>query len=177
MSPYVKLAESKGKLALAWRRRDDDELASVGPINEDLLNELRGLDAIGVGPGYSQFAPPMFGPESPAYAEGPTDFPGSGRKSDPEPEPEPTTDLDSLLDESEVGSPADASADLAAVVPDEPDKPTWKMQIYVGNDAINQEFELPEELVSEEVISEEEMQELQDTVQGEGLWNLLKQAL
>jgi Flp pilus assembly protein CpaB len=43
--PYVKLAESKGKLGLAWRRQDDDEAPSRKPIEESLLDELRGMDA------------------------------------------------------------------------------------------------------------------------------------
>ena len=181
--PYVKLAESKGKLALSWRRRDDDEIASVGPINEELFNELQGLDTVASVPGYEQFAPPLYGAEGGSgggdFPPATTDFGGIGRRQEPETAAAPSSDLDSLLSEAEGEAPAAAATELAvAAEPPAPPKPTWNMQIYVGNEAIEQSFELPEEVdLSAEVGSEEEMQELREKVQGNQLWGLLKQAL
>ncbi|MEZ6064667.1 MAG: hypothetical protein R3B90_02920 [Planctomycetaceae bacterium] len=49
------------------------------------------------------------------------------------------------------------------------------MQIFVGNDAVTQSFELPEEVVpTEEVPIEGEMQELESNVRGDALWQTLK---
>lgn len=163
--PYVKLAESKGKLSLAWRRRDDDVLASVGPINEDLLNELRGLDAIGGRPGYETYAPPLFGVDGEGGEFPAPEFSGFGNT----PDAAPKSDLDSMLTAAEGGVPA---PQVAAVAPATPPKPMWKLHIYQGNEAIEHEFELPEVEVPEE-----ELKELHDTVQGNQLWSLLKQAL
>lgn len=180
--PYVKLAESKGKLALSWRRRDDDELAQVGPINEELLDELKGLDAMGGAPGYAQFAPPLYGdgPEGNDFVQAApsNDFGGIGSRT---PAAAPTAggpqNLDSMLTEAEAGAaaPAPVAAPVVKTAPALPPKPTWKLQIYNGNDAVAQEFELPEPELTEADAAE--LKQLHDTVQGNQLWSLLKQAL
>ncbi|MCA9052920.1 MAG: Flp pilus assembly protein CpaB [Planctomycetaceae bacterium] len=181
--PYVKLAESKGKLALSWRRRDDDELASVGPINEELFNELQGLDTVTSVPGYEQFAPPLYGGETASgggeFPAATADFGGIGRRQqEPATAAAPSSDLDSLLTEAETGALPIEPAEVVAAEPPAPPKPTWNLQIYVGNQAVEQSFELPEEVdLSAEVGTEAEMQELRNQVQGNELWGLLKQAL
>ncbi|MFV0444433.1 MAG: Flp pilus assembly protein CpaB [Planctomycetaceae bacterium] len=176
--PYVKLAESKGKLALSWRRRDDDELASVGPINEELLDELRGLDAGSGRPGYDQFAQPLYGDDPELATHQPAasnDFGGIGSQNAghpttaPAPSPAPAQggNMDSFLSAAEAAPPV-----AIPVVPTKPAKPTWKLQIYNGNQSVEEEFELPEPEVTES-----EIKELQETAGGNALWSLLKQAL
>lgn len=171
--PYIKLAESKGKLALAWRRRDDDVLAQVGPINEELLDELRGLDAMGARGGFNQFAPPLYGdgPNDEGYnAEG--GFHGVGQPPAAA-AAAPARNLDATLTAAQSGAAA-TPAEPAA--PAKPAKPTWKLQIYTGNDVLDQEFELPEQQLAEELASPE-MQGVTESLQGGQLWSLLKQAL
>ncbi len=160
--PFVKLAESKGKLALAWRRRDDDELASVGPINEELLDELRGLDAMGGRGGYGR----AYG----AYDEGgfPTGESEYGSPASSTTNTDTPGNLDASLTEAEGTNPPQQ----IAIAPEVISKPMWKVQIYTGNDVMDQEFELPDPPKPEP-----EVQETQASQDGARLWNLFKQAL
>ncbi len=43
---FIKLAESKGTLALSWRNPDDDEDVLDAEVDDNLFNELAGLDNI-----------------------------------------------------------------------------------------------------------------------------------
>lgn len=43
---FIKLAESKGTLALSWRNPDDDEDVLDGEVDDSLFSELSGLDNI-----------------------------------------------------------------------------------------------------------------------------------
>lgn len=170
--PYLKLAETKGKLSLSWRRRDDDEIASVGPINEELLDELRGLDQNTSGSDFNTFAPPLYGgPEG-------GEFPSSVPKSDfgglaahetatPPPAAPPSDQLDSMLSAAEAPKAAAPATppQVVAAVPVAPPKPTWKLQIYSGSAPVTQEFELPEEPKPEGAKG------------GSQLWTLFKQVL
>lgn len=175
--PYIKLAESKGKLSLAWRRRDDDVLAQVGPVNEELLNELRGLDTMGGRNGFESFGPPLYGdgPEGDVgVAPSQNHFSGVGHQ--PEPAPAAAPSFDATLSAAEGGAAAPATTVVAAAAPAEPPKPMWKLQIYTGNEVVDQEFEIPEEKLAEE-LSKPEMQEVTESLKGGQLWGLLKQAL
>jgi pilus assembly protein CpaB len=161
--PYVKLAESKGKLALSWRRRDDDVLASTGPINEELLDELRGLDS--VGGGFDQYSQPLYGP-GPDDDVGfpPTgDFSGVGQAANPA----PANDVNATLNAAEG-----TTTTQVAEAPAAPPKPMWKLQIYTGNEVLDQEFEIPEEQLNDPALKE-----VSESLEGGQLWSLLKQAL
>jgi len=94
--PFVILAQSKGKLSLSWRRRDDDTVASVGSINEQALDELKGIAPMGGGfgdrPGYDRSAAPLYGDSGEDFptTAGNFDFPGSGEAQPPKPAAQPT---------------------------------------------------------------------------------------
>jgi pilus assembly protein CpaB len=177
--PYLKLAESKGKLGLAWRRRDDDEMAAVGPINEKLLDELRGLEPSAGRPGYD-LAPPLYGDGAETgFASPPTgNFGGIGSPDvAAAPVPAPAAGaggMQAMLAQAEAAPVAAAPVAVPAPVaaPAPPPKPTWKIQIYSGSQPVNQEFELPE---SEQPQAEE--QPAEETAKGGQLWNLFKTAL
>jgi pilus assembly protein CpaB len=118
---YIKLAESKGSLALAWRHPDDDEDVQTGSIDDGLLNELAGLEGMqtdGV-PNYERRGPALFDEDTVA-------------------EPSSQTELTNLLDESGNAPPPVAAA---------PARPTWNLQIYQGDTPTETTFELPEQPV------------------------------
>lgn len=126
--PYVKLAEKKGDLSLSWRRKDDDEFVKVGAVDEDLMHELQGtLDKDRYGrKSYQTFA-----------------------SSDPEDGGDEQSGLRSWIDEQkEISAAAEADAAakeaemLAAV---DPNKPTWRMEIFHGDNRQMVELELPAE--------------------------------
>lgn len=114
------LAQSKGTLGLSWRHPDDDEDVQGGAVDETLLSELRGLDK-------------MDEQSAPLHDD-----------VDREPanediaEREPRQDLNNLLDDE------DSQPTQPAPVVVVPAKPTWKIQIYQGDAAVEQQFELPE---------------------------------
>jgi pilus assembly protein CpaB len=111
---YIKLAESKGTLALSWRHPDDDEDIEGGTIDDSLLTELSGLDRNTEDnvPSYDRRGPALFDEEVAA-----------------EPQPE----LNNLLDEGNTQP-------VAVVAP--PAKPTWTIQIYQGDTPEEQNFEV-----------------------------------
>ena len=112
----IKLAESKGSLALSWRHPDDDEDVEGGAIDESLLTELSGLDKVEDG-------------GVPTYNRGPALF-DEGVAAEPQPE------LKNLLDEQTTVQPV--------VVVAAPSRPTWSMQIYQGDSPLEQQFEITE---------------------------------
>lgn len=160
--PYIMLAQSKGKLGLAWRRRDDDTVASVGSINEEALEELKGLAPLGDHLADRIAAPPLY-----SDLEGGDDFP-IGPKADLPGAAPARAGLNATLEAAEQGLPA-AAPTPAAVEPPPAPRPTWKLAIYVGNQPVEHEFELPEEPPP--------APETQETPAGGKLWELLKQVL
>ena len=114
---YIKLAESKGTLALSWRHPDDDEDIEGASIDDSLLTELSGLDRNTEDnvPAYDRRGPALFDEEVAA-----------------EPQPE----LNNLLDEG--------NAEPVAVAPPQPSKPTWTITIYHGDTPQEQLFEITE---------------------------------
>lgn len=117
---YVKLAESKGTLALSWRHPEDDEDVEGGAVDDSLLTELSGLDKMeqnGV-PTYNRGAPALFDDQAAAPKE-------------------PEGQLQQLLDEGTAQPAAVAAA---------PARPTWSVQIYQGDSAVEQKFDLPDPL-------------------------------
>lgn len=152
---YLALAQSKGKLGLAWRNRGDDTLVNVGAVNSDALEELKGL------PDPSDRPWTRYEGEDRRFAES-----VANAAANPIELPKDNAgNLDSLLNENETAAPA-----AAIVVPAKP-KPTWAMQIYVGTESQTTEFELPEppEPPKPEPPSA--------SADGGTLWNLFKQAL
>lgn len=111
---YIKLAESKGSLALSWRHPDDDEDVEDRAIDDSLLTELSGLDKIDDG-------------NVPAYNRGPALF-------DEEVASEPQPELNNLLDE-ETAAPVVVAA---------PARPMWTVQVYQGDTPQEQQFEITE---------------------------------
>jgi pilus assembly protein CpaB len=111
---YIKLAESKGSLALSWRNRLDDEEVALKDIDNKLLEELQG--PLGINQG------------EPAYASGPGG---------------PLLNDDGSLQEFLDGQPR-PQQQVAVAAP----RPTWKVQIYVGNEPKDTEFELPADAVT-----------------------------
>jgi pilus assembly protein CpaB len=150
---YVKLAESKGKLSLSWRHRSDDAIVAVKAIDQDLLEELRGLPQGGWDkvPGFGRGVQPLYG-----------DLHGEVNEMVTQNEPEPEPNVGEFLDQVAQESPPVA----IAAAPETP-KPTWSMQIYVGNEARTQEFELPQE----------EDNSASEGVEQVDVWKLLKQAI
>jgi pilus assembly protein CpaB len=110
---YIKLAESKGSLALSWRHPDDDEDVEDRAIDDSLLTELSGLDKIDEG-------------NVPSYNRGPALF-------DDEVAAEPQPGLNNLLDEETAPPPVVVAA---------PARPTWSVQIYQGDTPQEQQFEI-----------------------------------
>lgn len=123
----IKLAESKGQLALSWRHPDDDEDVQGSNVDDSLLAELSGLDKVDENDVQTldRRGPALFDNE--AVAEN-------------EPVQEPKGDLNNLLDEGEEPAAERQPAPVAVAPP----KPTWSVQIYQGDAPVEQVFELPE---------------------------------
>jgi pilus assembly protein CpaB len=118
---YIKLAESKGQLALSWRHPDDNEEVAVHDIDSELLVELEGLVP-------SDVDQDRAGPRGPAlYASDVAKEPGQD-----------ATDPASFLDAAEG-----EQAPVAATKPDVKERPKWTVRIYEGNESQQTEFELP----------------------------------
>lgn len=117
---YIKLAESKGELALSWRNPDDDKTVEIADIDSQLLEELEGV----VPGGEANARQSLYG-TGPALADG---------ESVPEP-----GNVNKFLEEQEGN---DTSSE---VKPTPPAPATWSVEIYAGKDASQTEFELPEE--------------------------------
>lgn len=170
---YVKLAQSKGNLSLAWRHRLDDEFVAIKDIDEELLEELEGTVGINE-------LRPLF------------DLPGDQLMSQldrpvmnlevkqPEVEPSENSNLNSLLSTLEQDNAAPPVAPITAapladqnptapvvtpVVEDE--KPKWTIQVYNGNEAKSFQFE---DATAEEETEDEPVQtsSIADTVRS--LW-------
>jgi pilus assembly protein CpaB len=116
----IKLAESKGQLALSWRHPDDDEDVQGGNVDDTLLAELSGLDKVDESDvaSFSRQGPALF--DEKAVVQ------------------EPKEDLNNLLDEGKGAEEQPAPVAVAPV------KPTWNVQIYQGDAPVEQQFELPE---------------------------------
>ena len=122
---YIKLAESKGELALSWRHPDDDETVAIADIDGALLEELRGTV-------------PMHGADSRAPLYDLDSAEGVGETAV---EPDSEGNVRDILEEQE-GDEQPVVAE-APEIPVEPQ--TWSVEIFAGNDASRAEFELPEE--------------------------------
>jgi len=114
---YLILAQKKGTLSLSWRRRSDDELVQTKEADEKLMEELEGT--VGTND-YGGFHGRGFAEE-----EGFTD-----RSSSPSPQ--------QFLSETSAAEPVEPV--VAA-----PPVPMWTVEVYIGNDALAQQFELPAE--------------------------------
>lgn len=122
---YVKLAESKGQVALTWRNPDDDTAIAVSDIDSNLLVELEGL--VPNGDRDSE-------PRGPAlYADDVARVPGEGQ------------DAGGFLKQAE----GNEETPVAVVEPAPVEKPKWTLQIYSGNTPQETVFELPEEPAAE----------------------------
>lgn len=119
---YVKLAESKGQLALSWRNPSDSEAVAVSDIDSDLLVELEGV--------IPEAELDRAGPRGPAlYANDVAKEPGQDGAVQ-----------NAFLDEAEGAQPPAAVPE--AVVKE---RPKWTVRIYQGNEPQQSEFELPAE--------------------------------
>lgn len=123
---YIKLAESKGQLALSWRHPEDDETVDIADIDGDLLEELEGtlpMNPTGDRPLYGQ---------GPALADD---------ERAVEPGTESAGDVRELLEDQEGDAPS-----TVAAAPEPPAvRPTWSVEIFAGNAALRTEFDLPAE--------------------------------
>lgn len=116
---YIKLAESKGQLALSWRNPDDDVYVDVGSIDSSLLEELEGI------------IPSRSGEDRESlYGSGPA-------LADGESVQEPGTAQQQLLQELEGSG--------EAVVAAAPLEQPWIVQIFAGSGKTQAEFDQPEE--------------------------------
>lgn len=125
---YVKLAESKGTLALSWRHPEDNEYVNVKGIDENLMEELQGT----VGPSE----------EIPMYAR----MERANLQTAPEPpaaEEKTPESVQTFLDQANAVEAQVPPASASLV-------PTWKLEIYQKNSVTTQEFELPAEQAPEE---------------------------
>jgi len=123
----IKLAESKGTLALSWRHPEDDEDVQGSNVDDNLLSELSGLDRA------DENDVQTLDRRGPALFD-------NGAVAAREPGTEPREDLNKLLDQGE--SQAEPQPAPVAVAPP---KPTWRVQIYQGGDVpVEQQFELPD---------------------------------
>jgi pilus assembly protein CpaB len=176
--PFVKLAESKGKLALAWRNPNDDVVLNPGSVDEELMNDLQGGVPLGDSfAGYDPYAPPLYGPDDGelGMVDDGSDFRGFGLGPTQSAEPvgAESGDVSAMLSQAEGTAPAPVATATPA-----PTKPQWNMTIYVGNDETSQSFDLPEpEIPAEELPTEAEMKALEEAVQGGDIWRTLKSVL
>jgi Flp pilus assembly protein CpaB len=157
---YVSLAKAKGKIELSWRSRGDDAMANVRPVNQEALDELRGMqdwDNPLSGEGPSMYREDLASREWQRPGEETLTPPTKGGE-----------DVNGFLNENEDATVGPAApAQPVAVAPTEPPKPKWNVQIYVGNEAMTKEFELPEPPKAEEPAVK---------IDGSSLWDLFKQA-
>ena len=151
---YVKLAQSKGQLSLAWRHRLDDEFVQIKDIDEELMEELEGTVGINE-------KSPLFGLLGEDALSSPVDRPLMNLDVKGSQEtPKQSENLNSLLSGVEAAnqtSPVQPVAPISTPVADrnptqpaptptaqpvkEAAKPTWTIQVYNGNDAKSFEFE------------------------------------
>lgn len=131
---YVKLAEKKGNLSLAWRHKLDDELVQIRDIDEELLEELEGT----VGINEHQ---PVYG------SEFVSEYPAPGfQPYQPEEEvitePDPAENALALVEQA---SPA-AEPVVENIPPTvtEPEIPKWTLHVYSGNTPTAHQFDIPE---------------------------------
>ncbi|QDU40734.1 hypothetical protein Mal4_50940 [Maioricimonas rarisocia] len=122
---YVKLAENKGTLAISWRHRMDDEQVQISEIDETLMEELQGT--VGMHESRGEFA-----------GEGDDEF-GESETTDVA---DADQDVSAFLDQQQQQAPP--VEEVVQV------KPTWTMDVYVGNDMNSHEWEIPEEQLQEE---------------------------
>lgn len=127
---FVQLAEKKGELSLVWRNKADDEQVQVGAIDENLMEELQGTADRNSQFMYGQ----GFGPRDEGAPE--EQHVGSFLDAQSDPEPEPVE--------------AKPEPKVEVALNDKPDVPTWRMQIFHGDDLEEVDLELPVEEVPEE---------------------------
>jgi pilus assembly protein CpaB len=119
---YIKLAESKGQLALSWRNPNDSEAVTVSDIDTELLVELSGV--------IPEEELARKGPRGPAlYADDVAKEPGSDAAA-----------ANGFLEEAEGANPP-----TPAPEPVVKERPKWTVRIYQGNEPLQSEFELPAE--------------------------------
>ncbi len=140
----VKLAQAKGTLAFAWRNKNDDQHVSTKALDEELLNDLKGDGVFGhdtpaYAMNYSLDPEAMKDPELASMFDQPKDTP------DPTPEPQ---DVQGFLDNTTQAAVTEVDE------PEEPNKNIWNVKIYLDNEPIIQEFELPEETPDDSVEEE-----------------------
>ena len=123
---FVYLAERKGELSLVWRHPADDEQVQVGSIDERLMEELSGTADRN-----AQYA---FGGYGNPLEDGPSQQPQVSNFLSEQATPEPE-----VKEEPQV--------EIAQV---DPDKPMWKMQIFIGDELEEVQLELPEEEIPED---------------------------
>ncbi|MEZ6058213.1 MAG: Flp pilus assembly protein CpaB [Planctomycetaceae bacterium] len=154
---YVRLAEAKGQLSLAWRHRDDDVLANVGEVDLELLNDLRGQTINGLdggAPGYENYlmgegAAEMMANNTGAYGQAPmaqTTPPPVAPATAPQPADSGAFGLDAMLTQSQPAAVVDNAPAVDVV---EVKKNEWTVQIYNGQNVAGQSFEMPEETAEE----------------------------
>ena len=118
---FVQLAEKKGELSLVWRNKADDEQVQVGAIDERLMEELQGTADRGAGPF-------MYGASE---GEGPPGEQHVGMFLDEQAEEKPEPKVEKPEPKVEVA------------LNDTPDVPTWRMQIFHGDNLEEIDLELP----------------------------------
>jgi len=125
---YVYLAQRKGELSLVWRHKADDEQVQVGAIDEHLMEELSGTADRGARSRFRQ-----------------------GLGDEDEDEPQVATFLSQQVNEPvQKESEPEPTLELAKA---DPNKPMWKMQIFIGDELKEVQLELPVEDVPEEDVS------------------------
>lgn len=151
---YVKLAQKKGNLSLAWRHKLDDELVQIRDIDEELLEELEGTIGINENrPLYGQnfsdeIASPGFQPFVPVKEE-PVEL---------EPVDNPAADAIALIEDVEPISIVEPE------VVEIEEKPKWTLHVYAGNTPTPHQFEIEEKAIEEATVDSGETNPLADTV-------------
>lgn len=112
---FLTIALNKGKLSLSWRRKGDDELTQTKDVDEKLMEELEGT--VGAHDGDM----PLYGRRGNDFVDGET--PRSASQF-----------LDHMEQQAATPAPAVVQAPPANV---------WTIEIYNGNEAVPQHFELP----------------------------------
>ena len=152
---YVKLAESKGSLSLAWRHRLDDEFVQIKDIDEQLLEELEGTMGINERRDFD-----LFGGQ---YAFDVDDVKEPEIEVVNDPEPVKVEELLSVVEEANESQPVAEPTPEPAVVET---KPTWTIEVYNGNTSEAFQFEVEGESTEEDESSK--TSSLADTVRS--LW-------
>ena len=138
---WVKLAQEKGRLNLAWRSELDTDLADVGTVADELLDELNG--AIGGVDVTSSFG------DEPAYAQAENQDDGGDFMDEEYGEDYSDEDGEEESEDSAADSFADFLA-AAATEPAKPAEPMWSMQIFNGASPETFDVPLPEKPESTE---------------------------